>query len=156
MELKVHRLEKTLKSSIGRFVVGGTQIGWSLEDRDRGLKDSMTLDEIKQIKVKGETAIPKGRYKVILAKSEKFKNKPWVKPYDGLIPVLENVKGYSGVCIHVGNSYDATLGCILVAKEIDKKNADRVLRSTDCFNELMSQYLVPAWKRGEPIWITVE
>lgn len=156
MELKVHRMEKTLKSSIGRFVVGGTQIGWSLEDRDRGLKESMSLEEIRQIKVKGETAIPKGRYKVILAKSEKFKNKPWAKTYDGMLPLLVDVPGYSGVMIHTGNTPEDTLGCVIVAKEIDKKTPDRVLRSTDCFNELMSQHLVPAWKRGEPIWITVE
>ena len=41
----------------------------------------MSEDEIKKIKIYGETAIPAGTYKVIMnVVSEKFKNRVWAKP----------------------------------------------------------------------------
>lgn len=101
--------------SIGELSVDGRYLMDTLEDKDRGLTSDMTLEEIKSIKKYGETAIPTGTYKVNMnVVSPKFKDRSWAKPYGGILPRLENVKGFEGVLIHVGNKPEDTLGCILV------------------------------------------
>ena len=84
--------------------------------------------------------------------SPKFKDRAWAKPYKGILPRLENVKGYEGVLIHVGNKAEDTLGCILVGRNRIKGS---VVESTECFYKLMS-VLLGASKVGEDIYITVE
>lgn len=139
--------------SIGELSVDGRYLMDTLEDKDRGLTSDMTLEEIKSIKKYGETAIPTGTYKVNMnVVSPKFKDRSWAKPYGGILPRLENVKGFEGVLIHVGNKPEDTLGCILVGQN---KTKGMVVNSTACFNQLMS-LLVDANKRGESIEITIE
>lgn len=48
------------------FFVDGNYHCDVLQDTNRGLTQSMTLEEINSIKVKGKTAIPKGTYRVTL------------------------------------------------------------------------------------------
>lgn len=139
--------------SIGKLSVDGKYLMDTLEDKDRGLTSDMSLEEIKSIKKYGETAIPTGTYKVNMnVVSPKFKDRSWAKPYGGILPRLEDVKGFEGVLIHVGNKPEDTLGCILVGQN---KAKGMVVNSTACFNQLMS-LLVDANKRGESIEITIE
>lgn len=107
MRLTLKRIAKRKGYTIGRLYINGKRFCDVLEDEDRGLSDVMTEDEIRSIKVKGETAIPVGIYKVILNYSPKFKC---------VMPLIANVKGYSGVRIHSGNSAKDTEGCLLVGK----------------------------------------
>ncbi len=107
MRLRLKRIAKKKGYTIGRLYINGKRFCDVLEDEDRGLSDVMTEDEIRSIKVKGETAIPVGIYKVILNYSPKFKC---------VMPLITNVKGYSGVRIHSGNSAKDTEGCLLVGK----------------------------------------
>ena len=77
----------------------------------------MSVEQIKSIKVPGETAIPKGTYKVTLdIVSPKFSKYPfYMEVCEGKLPRLIDVKGYEGVLIHVadGIKRDALLqGCI--------------------------------------------
>jgi hypothetical protein len=60
-------------------------------------------------KIFGKTAIPTGKYEVVLSMSNRFKK---------LLPELLNVPGFAGVRIHGGNTSDDTDGCIVVAKNI--------------------------------------
>ena len=78
-----------------------------IEDTDRKLDDSMTEEDIKAKKKYGETAIPTGIYTVLLTYSPKYKQ---------VMPLVNKVKGYSGIRIHSGNTSKDTLGCILVGK----------------------------------------
>lgn len=131
-------LERTFRGSaytIGKLYVDGDYFCDTLENIDRGLSSDMPLSEINEKKVYGETAIPTGTYKVVMnVVSPKFKDRTWAKPWDGKLPRLENVPGYEGVLIHVGNKAEDTLGCILVGQN---KVKGQVINSTATFDKLM-------------------
>jgi hypothetical protein len=131
-------LERTFRGSaytIGKLYVDGDYFCDTLEDVDRGLSSDMPLSKINEKKVYGETAIPTGTYKVVMnVVSPKFKDRAWAKPWDGKLPRLENVPGYEGVLIHVGNKAEDTLGCILVGQN---KVKGQVINSTATFDKLM-------------------
>ena len=123
----------------------------TLEPEDRGLDKSMTLDQILRIKVPGKTAIPKGTYKFVLAVSPRFKDKPYAKKYGGLFPLLVDVPGFSGVLIHPGNTRADTAACILPG---DAKG-NGVQNSVRAYEDLMDFYIMPAYRRGEDMEITI-
>ena len=139
--------------TIGLLYVKGRYFSATLEDTDRGLLQTMPLEEIRRIKIKGKTAIPKGTYKIMLTVSEKFKNRAWAKPYGGLVPLLVDVPGYSGIRIHPGNTAADTDGCILPGQNLQP---GKVLNSTVTYRKLMDEYLYPAHLAGEEIIITIK
>ena len=67
----------------------------------------MTPEEIKKIKIHGQTAIPSGRYEIRVTLSARFRRQ---------LPILLNVPGYAGVRIHPGNTDANTEGCLLPGK----------------------------------------
>lgn len=154
MEITIKRIAKKATYTIGRLYVDGKYVCDTLEDKDRGLTDDMSLSDIKSKKVYGETAIPTGTYKLDMnTVSPKFKDRSWAKPYDGKIPRFVDVKGFDGVLIHPLNKSSETLGCVGVGKNTI---VGMVTDSTNTFKMLMDNYLIPAKKRGESITITIE
>ena len=111
MDLKLKRIFRGDKYTIGRLYIDGNYYCDVLEDTDRGLSNDMSEEEIKRIKIYGRTAIPKVTYKVEVTYSPKFKR---------YLPILLNVKGYTGIRIHSGNSHEDTLGCLLVGFNKEK------------------------------------
>lgn len=107
MRLTLIRIANRPTYCIGKLYVDGKWFCDVLEDIDRGLDDSMTEEEILKRKIKGETAIPTGIYQVLLTYSPKYKK---------IMPLINNVKGYSGIRIHSGNTAKDTEGCLLVGK----------------------------------------
>ena len=93
MILQLHRTTRTDKSTIGRLYIDDVFFCFTLEDVER------------DVKIYGKTAIPKGLYKVILTRSERFKR---------VLPLLLEVPGFEGIRIHNGNTAEDTEGCILV------------------------------------------
>lgn len=153
MKLLLRRIFKGPRYTIGKLFINGVYECDTLEDQDRGLTSQMSLEEIKAKKVYGVTAIPTGTYSINMTTvSPKFKDKAWAKPYKGILPRLENVKGYEGVLIHVGNKAEDTLGCILVG---ENKVKGQVINSTATFYELMT-VLLKAQSAGEVIELTIE
>lgn len=153
MKLTLKRIFKGPKYTIGHLFINGVYECDTLEDQDRGLTSQMSLEEIKAKKVYGVTAIPTGTYSINMTTvSPKFKDRAWAKPYKGILPRLENVKGYEGVLIHVGNKAEDTLGCILVG---ENKVKGQVINSTATFYELMT-VLLKAQSAGEVIELTIE
>lgn len=153
MKLLLRRIFKGPKYTIGKLFINGVYECDTLEDQDRGLTSQMSLEEIKAKKVYGVTAIPTGTYSINMTTvSPKFKDRAWAKPYKGILPRLENVKGYEGVLIHVGNKAEDTLGCILVG---ENKIKGQVINSTATFYELMT-VLLKAQSAGEVIELTIE
>lgn len=107
MRLTLIRIANRPTYCISKLYVDGKWFSDVIEDTDRGLDDSMTEAEILKRKVKGETAIPTGIYQVLLTYSPKYKR---------IMPLISNVKGYSGIRIHSGNTSKDTEGCLIVGK----------------------------------------
>ena len=153
MKLTLKRRYKGKEYTIGDLYVNGKKFCETIEDTDRGLTSQMSESEIAGKKKHGVTAIPTGVYPVQMGiVSPKFKNKSWATPWGGKLPRLSNVKGFSGVLIHVGNSASDTEGCLLVG---ENKVKGQVINSTEVFNKLMVE-LVSAWYRDEYISIEVK
>lgn len=127
MRLTLKRVANKDKYCIGHLYINGKYFCDVLEDRDRGLDDSMTLEEIKKRKIKGQTAIPTGIYTILLTYSPKYKK---------IMPLVNNVKGYEGIRIHPGNTHVDTEGCLLVGKN---REVGKVLDSKVTFNALFKK-----------------
>ena len=154
LELLLDRKYKNETYTIGNLYVAGEWFCNSMEDKDRGLKSSMSLEEINKIKVYAETAIPAGRYKVTMdVVSPKYNRVKWYKDnFGGRMPRLENVKGFSGVLIHPGTTAVDSAGCIIVG--LNKKKGN-VLESRVTFTKLW-KILEQARKAGKTIYLTVK
>ena len=126
MKLTLIRKYKLPTYTIGKLYIDGEYFCDTLEDKDRGLTDGMTVSEISKIKIKKETAIPTGTYKVTITYSNRFKKN---------MPLINNVKGFEGIRIHSGNTDKDTEGCILVGFNKVKGN---VINSRDTYNKLFS------------------
>ena len=117
MEILLKRIAKKPNYTIGKLYIDGKYFCDTLEDKDRGLTQSMNEAEILKIKIKDQTAIPTGKYKIDMnTVSPRFGNSSWAKLYKGIVPRLVNVPGYSGVLIHPGNTASDTSGCILLGQ----------------------------------------
>lgn len=117
MKLTIKRTITRNSYTLGKLYVDGVYFCDTLEDKDRGLTQNMSTEQIKSTKVPGETAIPKGTYRVTLdVVSPKFsKYLFYMETCGGKLPRLIDVKGYEGVLIHVadGPKRDSLVqGCI--------------------------------------------
>ena len=142
MELLLDRYIYTDKSTVGKLTVDGLFECFILEDVDRGLTNKMSLTDIVKHKVFGATAIPKGRYEVVITYSNRFKR---------MLPLLVNVPGYDGIRIHPGNTAVDTLGCLLTGTT---RSTDFVGQSRMAFDRLMPK-LEHAKSISEQIFITI-
>ena len=143
MEIRVKRIARKDGYTIGKMYINGAYFCDTLEDTDRGLSDSMQVNEVLAKKRKGITAIPIGKYDVILTFSPKFKR---------VLPLLLNVKCYEGVRIHHGNTQASTEGCLLVG---ENKERGKVLNSRATLEKLMPLFF-ECEKRKEKVTILIE
>lgn len=150
MILELHRIYKGPLYTIGHLYIDGSYFCDTLEDKDRGLDSSMSVDSINRIKVHSTTAIPTGTYNITLdVVSPRFSTKSFYKNVcNGKLPRLLNVKGFEGVLIHSGNKPEDTEGCIIVGYN---KVKGQVISSKDTFEKL---YLALK-KSKEPITINI-
>ena len=154
MELVIDRKYKKETYTIGNLYLNGAWFCNTLEDRDRGLSSNMPLDEIKRLKIWGETAIPTGRYIIRMdIISPKYQGVKWYKDnFNGRMPRFESVKGYVGVLIHPGNTALDSNGCVLVGLN---KAKGKVLDSRATFLKLWRE-MEAARKRKETIYLTIK
>ena len=122
MNLQLKRIAKKETYTIGKLYIDGVYFCDTIEDKDRGLNQAMSINDIKKNKVYGETALPTGTYKLVIDYSNRFKK--------SMAHIL-NVPGYEGIRIHTGNSAKDSLGCIIVGKN---KVVGKVIESRDTYN----------------------
>ena len=91
-------------------------------------------------KVPGATAIPAGRYEVIVNRSPRFGRD---------LPRLLDVPGFEGILIHRGNTAEDTSGCILVG---ENRERGKVINSTR-YEVQLTGILERAQEKGK---ITIE
>ena len=148
MELILERIAKRKAYTIGRlsirervddeYLAGEREVYFcdTLEPTWRDYKNGA-------YKVKGRSAIPEGRYAVVISYSPKFKQ--W-------LPILLGVPKFEGIRIHAGNTAKDTEGCILVGQN---REVGKVLDSRKWLYEL-KQKIVEAKDKGEAVWITIK
>jgi len=142
MELKLVRNIFTNESTIGDLFIDNLFFCYILEDRDRGLSDALSLEQISKVKVYGKTCIPYGRYEIDWTMSARFKV---------FMPILLNVKGYAGIRIHKGNTEIDSLGCLLCGT---RKKSNMITESTLATKNLYAK-IENAKKQGQRIYITI-
>jgi hypothetical protein len=111
MELIVNRFFKGDTYTIGRLSIDGNSFCDTLEDVVRDFNKDGDLNDPGESKIYGQTAIPYGRYKVVLSYSPKFKR---------ILPEILNVPDFTSIRIHAGTTAGDTLGCLLVGKNMFK------------------------------------
>lgn len=153
MKILVERKWKKDTYTIGVVSINGTRFSESVEDKDRGLNDTMSEAYINTRKVYGKTAIPTGTYEIKLTYSPSFASRAWGKKYGGKVPQLMNVKGFTGVRIHPLNKPEDSLGCLGFGRNLEK---GKVLQATEYYYKLMDNYIIPASKKNEKIEITIK
>ena len=142
MELRLERKYRSNNYCIDKLYINNEYFSDALEDPDRSLTDSMSLEEIKKIKIKGNTCIPYGTYNVTITYSPRFKKN---------LPLINNVKGFDGIRIHSGNTPQDTEGCLLLGLN---KVKGRVVDSKVTVNKFID-IVQKALNKGEKVTITI-
>lgn len=130
MKLRLERDEVTTEATIGKLYVDEAFECYTLEDIPR--------DE----KIKHQTCIPTGTYRIVINHSPAFGRE---------LPLLLNVPEFEGIRIHAGNTKDHTSGCILVGKT---RGTDRIGESKAAL-EILFAKIQSALKRGAPVSIDI-
>lgn len=136
--------------TIGRLFLDGVYICDTIEDTDRRLTSQTPLDVIRAVKVKAETAIPKGTYKVTLdVVSPRFSQKEYYRTFcGGKLPRLLNVPGFDGILMHRGRTQNDSAGCIILGYN---KVVGQVTDSQKAFEKLYNLL-----KGNKDIQITIQ
>ena len=157
MEILVYRKWPKAGYCIGRMYIDGQLICNSLEDEDRGLSDAMDERTIRNRKIFGKTAIPRGRYKIDMETvSPKFSKKQfYMEVCQGKLPRIKGVKGFEGILLHVADGpkgADLLEGCIGVGLN---KEVGQLCDGKETFKKVYA-LMKEAHDRGETIYITIE
>jgi hypothetical protein len=130
MDMLVTRQTLTDESTIGELTIDGVHQCFTLEDK------------VRPEKIFGETAIPAGRYEVVVNFSNHFQK---------LLPELVSVPNFEGVRIHSGNTAKDTEGCILVGTS---KGTNVISDSRTAFNALFAK--IQAAAVNEKVFIEIK
>ena len=137
MLLKLKRLWKSEKSTIGTLMV------YNDNDLDNSLLRVFSLEDVERPeKIKGETAIPKGRYEITWTYSPSFKKD---------VLMLLDVPNFDRIYIHAGNRSADTEGCILCG--VIRRN-DRIEMSREAVSAVY-QLVGEALERAEKVFIDI-
>ena len=141
-ELLLQRRYFNPNYTIGKLSVDDEPFSDTLEDKVRDYnKDGDLLDEGEE-KVYGQTAIPYGRYRVVVTYSPKFKRK---------LPLLLSVLHFEGIRIHAANWPTELKGCIAPG---ENKVKGGVVNSR-YYERQLTTWLSLWQSRGEDIFITI-
>lgn len=110
LKLGIFRKYFAVTYTIGKFSADGKPLCDTCEDPVRALKDINNDGDFTdegEGKIYGKTAIPAGRYQVIVSESPKLGRR---------LPLIIGVPGYTGIRIHGGKNANWSEGCPLVGE----------------------------------------
>ena len=136
MELTLSRKLKLENKTIGELLVNNKKFCDTLEDKVRLSWSLLPFRQLLGIKIWGKTAIPEGRYEIVITYSERFKRR---------LPLLLKVPQFESIRIHGGNTELDTEGCLLIGKLDTKTNTIYGAKSLGLLDKLMA-ILEPASK----------
>lgn len=132
MELRLVRDVCGADCTLGQIFVDGKFECFAVEDVVRPAGE----------KVHGQTAIPGGRYQIVVTPSQRFHRD---------LPLLLKVPNFEGVRIHPGNTAADTEGCILPGLA---RTASGVTQSRLAFDPLSGK-IAATLAAGVEVWIDV-
>lgn len=144
MELKVYRFSSQSQTTLGALHINGEFECYTLEDQHQ------------DVKVKGETRIPAGKYEIKLRTVGGFHEK-YSKKFPGMhkgMLHVTNVPNFEYILIHIGNDEDDTQGCLLVGTHCNNNKLDvgKIVASTDAYKTMYPKVLA-AIEKGEKVTI---
>ena len=167
MKIEIQRKWYTEKSSIGKLLLDGAFLCYTLEDKMReplpppgapivDITWEETPEErsarVREWKVPNQTAIPTGTYNLTIDYSPHFQKYMFY---------ILDVPGFDGVRIHSGNTDKDTEGCVLVGTT---HTEDEIENSRVALALLWAKLAVPsplhtpshpAWEIREPSTVTI-
>lgn len=131
MNLLIQREPSDEHRTFGQLFIDGQYFCETLED------------VVREEKIKGETAIPEGTYRITVENSPRFGRNTIT---------IKDVPGFTGVRIHAGNTEGDTEGCPLVGQI----RADAsILKSKAALDELKPE-IIAALQAGEQVWLEIK
>ena len=140
MELLLERKIFNQNSTEGNLYVNGKWFCNTIEDRVRAKPNEWK----KELKIYGKTAIPYGKYPVLVTWSNRFKRQ---------LTGVFNVPDFEGIRIHNGSSELSSAGCIIVSYEDDDTN-HKLINDKAAMNDLCD--IVAHAQKTEKITLTIE
>lgn len=126
--------------TFGKLFADGQFLVYTLEDEVREIEGQ----SVASWKIKGETAIPSGEYRITLEHSPRFGPNTLT---------VHDVPGFVGVRIHAGNTAADTEGCPLLGMAV---NAHGIVGGTSApAVKLIKQVVGDAIARGEVVLMDV-
>lgn len=140
MEISVNRRPSEHGCTVSDVYIGTRWQCVFIEDQVREVVNV----PVTQWKIAGVTAIPSGRYRITITMSNRFKR---------LMPLVNNVPGFSGVRIHPGNTAADTEGCLLPGTSVGADN-NMVVGSRVAYAALYAK-IEAALANGEEVWMDI-
>lgn len=137
MEIEVKRDFKEKHGTFGRLLIDGKFFCYTCEDVVREVPGKPFAD----CKIPGDTAIPRGRYPVIIDFSRRFQKH---------LPHILDVPCFLGVRIHSGNKPEDTEGCILLGLTHNPKGVGNSRAAMAKFMPILEQGLA----KGK-VWLSI-
>jgi len=142
MKLIVQRYKSSPNATLGKLFINGLFECYTLED------------EFRAVKVRGETRIPEGTYKLGLRTEGsthfKYANR-FPEFHKGMLHVL-NVPNFQFILIHIGNTEKDTEGCLLLGADKNEETMT-IGRSTVAYRKMYPK-VAAAILAGEEVTIT--
>ena len=121
--------------TLGRLFVDGSLYGYTCEDTDRKLEEGGQ-------KIAGQTAIPRGLYRLTATMSNRFQR---------LMPLIQGVPGFEGIRIHAGNGASDSSGCPILGA-IRTANG---VRNCAQVNADLLELITSLEEQGDVAWIEI-
>ncbi|MTI29777.1 DUF5675 family protein [Xanthovirga aplysinae] len=143
MRLKVVRYDSGPQDTLGKLYINDRFASYTLED------------EYRKVKVKGDTRIPEGSYRITFRNEGGFNMKyshRFPDMHKGMLWVRD-VPNFQYVLIHIGNTEDDTAGCLLVGDKTGTLKGKRAILGSSSSYKKIYPIVANALSNGEEVSI---